>query len=336
VVSAAVAEKKEPRRLSALFAQLDQEQIVPDAAPWSVPDLEEIADENGPPPTEGAQRGGVRLFQFQAQCPFHAFAEFRLQARELEEPHLGFDKRKQGTALHAALGHCWNELKDSKTLVELGAEALHDVVARAVDKVLTDEWRAETRLHEGMRAVERERLIEILVRWLKEERQRAPFRVLVLEEKAQAEVAGLAVEVRADRVDVLTDGRLVLIDYKSTAPQISSWKGGRITEPQLPLYTIAAQQPVGAVAFAQVQAEKQFFRGVAGEKGLLRLSKYEPYDDGVRAAWREALEGTAHEYLEGLARVTWSSDACGFCKLPSLCRKDELKQTAAEGEGDGE
>ena len=339
IVSAAEVEKKEPRRLTALFAHLPRAQFTPDAAAWHAPDLETLADEIAPAPGIGAQRGGVRLFQYQAQCPFHAFAEFRLQARELEEPHLGFDKRKQGVALHAALGHCWNEMNDWATLNSLGGEALREVIARAVDRVLTDEWRAETRLREGMRDVERERLIEILQRWLKEESQRPPFKVLSHEQKATIELAGLAVDVRADRADQLPDGRLVLIDYKATAPFTSSWRGERITEPQLPLYALNSLdngRPVGVVAFAQVQAEKQFFRGAANEKGLLRLSKHEPLDADVMAGWRVALEGVAREYLEGVARVTWSPDACAFCNLAALCRKQELRQQATTEDDDGD
>jgi len=335
IVSAAVAEKKEPRRLSALFAQLDQSHIEPDEATWTTPDLEELADEKGPPPSEGSQRGGVRLFQFQAQCPFHAFAEFRLQAKELEEPHLGFDKRKQGTALHAALGHCWAELKDSATLTALGAEALREVITRAVDKVLTDEWRAETRLRAGMRDVERERLIEILERWLREERQRAPFKVLVHEQKAQVELGGLVVDVRTDRADELPDGRLVLIDYKAKAPSKGSWNGERITEPQLPLYAVTSDRAVAAVEFAQVQAKERYFTGAASTKGLFPGKRQDTLDERMLAHWREALENVAQEYREGVASVNWKKDACNFCKLPALCRKDELKQMAA-GNDDGE
>jgi probable DNA repair protein len=334
VVSTATLERKEPRRLSALFAGLPVVRMETRAGAWNALDCEELSDTVGPPPAPGAQQGGVRLFEHQAKCPFHAFAELRLGAKELEEPYLGFDKRKQGTALHAALHEFWRQVGDWARLEALGAEGRLAAVTSAVDKVLTEEWRAETKLRERMREVERERLTEVLRRWVEVERQRPPFKVLSQEEKAQVELAGLAVNVRADRVDELRDGRVVVLDYKTSAKSAGSWKEPRIGEPQLPLYAVTTNRHVAAVAFAQVQAEKQFFRGVAEDKQVLKLTKFDALNRDVLAQWREALEGVAREYLAGVARVDWKRGGCDFCKLSTLCRKHELRQVAA-GDDDG-
>jgi exodeoxyribonuclease-5 len=179
-------------------------------------------------------------------------------------------------------------------------------------------------------------LIQLLERWLREERQRKPFTVISQEQEATVELGGLALKVRTDRVDRLDDGRLVVIDYKTgLAPSVTAWAGNRLAEPQLPLYAVTSEEPVAAVAFAQVKAEKRLFRGAAEEKGLLPLSKHVALDNSTRTRWRDSLEATAREFLAGDARVDPQRGACGFCKLDSLCRKYELLQAVAEDEDAG-
>jgi probable DNA repair protein len=331
VVSAATLERKEPRRLSALFENLPVSPASASAAEWDPPEWEELVDFVAPPAATEAQGGGVRLFEFQAKCPFRAFAEFRLGARELEEPTFGFDKRKKGTALHAALHEFWRHVGSSGELAALSQEDVEALLAQAVDKVLAEEWRAETVIRERMREVERARLTGILRKWINLERQRPPFRVLTQEEKVEVELGGLVVRIRADRVDATSSG-LILIDYKTTAPYISSWEKERILEPQLPLYAITSPEHVTAAAFAQVGPGKQFFRGVAESKQLLKMTKHVDLTGQTKARWREALEGMAREYREGVARV--DSGNCSFCKLQTLCRKFELGR-AEQGEEHG-
>ena len=54
-----------------------------------------------------AQRGGARLLELQAACPFRAQAELRLGARALEEPGVGVDAAERGDLIHRALAVLW-------------------------------------------------------------------------------------------------------------------------------------------------------------------------------------------------------------------------------------
>ena len=65
--------------------------------------VERMVDEQGPSmAADVRQRGGTRVFQYQAACPFRAFVELRLGAEKLEFP-AGPGRAQRGTPIHAAL-----------------------------------------------------------------------------------------------------------------------------------------------------------------------------------------------------------------------------------------
>jgi probable DNA repair protein len=79
--------------------------------------VEQIVDEVGPPLAEEAwARGGTRVFQYQAACPFRAFVELRLGAEDLEVPVPGLDARQRGTLIHAGLEEFWTEVRTQEAL----------------------------------------------------------------------------------------------------------------------------------------------------------------------------------------------------------------------------
>lgn len=64
-------------------------------------------------------------------------------------------------------------------------------------------------------ALEKQRLIKLLRSWIEEERKRGAFSVLETEKKVSWQHASLKFDLRIDRLDLLPDGKLVLVDYKS-------------------------------------------------------------------------------------------------------------------------
>jgi len=99
------------------------------------------------------------------------------------------------------------------------------------------------------------------------EKDRQPFEVIERETTRTVEIGGVQIEIRADRVDRLEDATIAILDYKTGQHGPSEWEGDRPDEPQLPLYAIASEDPVGGIFFAGLKTGKMRFRGVADSDG---------------------------------------------------------------------
>jgi len=292
--------------------------------------------------------GGAGLIQDQAACPFRAFAAYRLGAVALEAPHEGLDARERGSLLHAALAQLWGALRSIEGLLALGEQELSDEVTRAVDLALV-RWqrRRESVFRVRFLALERERLGALLLDWLRTERARAPFEVAVAEEAREIEVGGIRLEVRLDRVDRLAHGGELLLDYKTGEVAVKRWFGARPDEPQLPLYTLAREQPPAALAFARVKRGESGFAGLAergeiapGVESLGGAKLADAAGDWLEqlAVWRQTVHALGEQFRSGLASVDPKRFpyTCQYCDLATLCRVDELRGREAEDEGSGD
>ncbi len=296
--------------------------------PWEP--LEEIQDSIAPPHEGETAPGGTRLFQYQAQCPFRAFAELRLGAEPLEEPAPGLSPKDRGTLVHRALETVWDRLGSHAELCAASAAELGAVVEAAVsDALAAIEERRREALPEAFAGLERQRLEALLARWLDLEKERAPFTVVAAEKKGHVEAGGVRCEVRVDRVDRLNDDRLVIIDYKSGRPSTSSWGGDRPDEPQLPLYAVSQRGEVAAVLFGQLRRGEEVFKGHAAEEGLAPGARVEQVGAEIEE-WRRVLDRLGRDFRAGVANVDPKKPAtCRRCTLLALCRFSESEVPAA-------
>jgi RecB family exonuclease len=177
------------------------------------------------------------------------------------------------------------------------------------------------------RDMEALRLTGLLVEWAEIEKGRSPFEVAASERERSIEVGGLQLTARIDRVDRLPDGRVVVLDYKTTAPSPAAWAGERPDEPQLPLYAISSDMRVAAVAFAHAGAGDQRFRGCAASDGILPGVKGADDLDDQIAQWRITLDSLARAFREGTAPADPKKGAatCNECGLTALCRIHEVE-----------
>lgn len=300
------------------------------AAVWRVLDIsaltrtrtvtESLKDSLAPPVNiEAMQTGGSSLFKDMAACPFRAFAKHRLHAYPLEESTPGLGRKDQGTAVHKALELIWRELGSHGRLCELTAEQLRELIARNVDVALK-----QTPAKFGQQ-LERRRLLGLLTEWLDIERSRAPFAVSRTEHQSVASIGGLGVHTRADRVDLLPDGRELVIDYKTGKLGRNCWEGDRPDEPQLPLYCVAGEGPIAGAAFALLRAGDYGFRGLAEHAAALHGMKKTPAFGEQVAEWKRVLEALAETFRAGIASVDPKRGACDNCGLTALCRIQEFQ-----------
>ncbi len=295
--------------------------------------LESIVDDHGPALPAGSEvRGGARLFEDQALCPFRAFALHRLAIRPLEEAGLGLDPRQHGTLLHSALEQFWKVVGSHAALIDMSDEQRLELLEQVIESVIE-----ENHVPFSLRALEVIRLKALLDEWLVQcEMPRQAFEVVALEQRQSIEHGGVVMNVMLDRIDRVGDA-LVVIDYKTgTSSRINTWADQRIVNPQLPLYVLTNEDIEGA-SFAQVARHQCTFKGVASDSSLLPKVRTtvtrsrngqateRPLEDwrDWRDHWREALDVVAAEVRQGVATVTPMKTACVHCDLKSLCRIDE-------------
>lgn len=285
-------------------------------------------DQATPLPAGTAQRGGANLLKKQAECPFQAFARYRLQAREFDEGELGISPVDHGSAAHHCLQVFWQDVRSQAALLSMNETqrnlAMDHAVAAGVAYLLekhpgTPSWFA---------SVERARLKRILSEWLKFEAKRRPFTVEATELELTIDVSGLRLMTRIDRADRFDNGTVGIVDYK-TAKTVSEtdWDGDRPAEPQLPLYATASGFPVSEVMFAQLPPEKKQDKLVRGGENLA----------ASLPEWRRVLGNLAHGFLAGDASVDPKDlgKSCKLCRLETLCRVNPslLQQEEAVDEG---
>jgi probable DNA repair protein len=306
--------------------------------------LERLADGAAPALSNGYEvAGGTNVFRDQAACPFRAFAVHRLGAAPLEEGRPGLDPRERGILLHDAMRRLWGEIGSHARLVAMTGAQSEQAVALAVDRALEQMRRSRPdALAEAFVALERTRLCALLPRLLELEKLRAPFQVLQREEPYPLETAGLRMQVRPDRIDLLDQGGSVILDYKSGQASPRSWAGDRPDEPQLPLYAIELRADVAAVSFVTLRPEAVAFEGVARSAGLLPgveeagAANIEPGAAGwsaLLATWRAMRDALAAEFLGGHAEVAPKDPrrTCRYCAVHPLCRVVELSEETAVG-----
>ena len=291
-----------------------------------------------------AARGGARLLELEAACPFRAQAELRLGARALEEPEAGIGAADRGELAHAVLARLWDGLREQAALLALDAAAVRTLVRDAIRKETEAAHAPPHGLRAHLLAIEADWLEARVIELLDADRARPDFSIEALEQTYRVVLGGLELTLRVDRVDRLHDGTLAVIDYKSGGdadPQ--AWLGERPRLPQLPLYAQAVgQELVSAVAFGRVRAGETGYVGLssgsAAGPGLRTPAtrgwpkEYATWAE-LRAAWARRLEGLADEFVRGDARLAPDpAQACRYCHLAALCRIEESTLAAAEGD----
>ena len=295
---------------------------------------ETYTDEEAPPMTSKAARGGTRVLADQAACPFRAYARHRLGAEALDAPEPGPDSMARGSLLHKLMAGIWLELKTKESL---GGD-ISPVISRAAENAV-----GEQKIEGHFAELEKQRLIGLAGEWLEIERGRPDFEVVQVEEKKTLEIGGLSLSGRIDRMDRLSDGTHVVIDYKTGSRATpNDWMGERPDEPQVPLYVVTAAEDVSAAAFARLKTGEMKFAGYSLKEKAIPGVKPAKSWPGLVQYWKTELEKLAGGFARGDARVDPKKGlaTCRNCDLQPLCRvherrsflDDALDDSAAAGD----
>jgi ATP-dependent helicase/nuclease subunit B len=244
----------------------------------------------------------------------------RLQAGEWQEPEPGLSALERGNALHNALAALWKRFQTRDALARVSDQERCDAIAEAVEIGLAE---IKNTGRERLIELEHIRLQAVLADWIELDFEREPFTVESIEREVDLTPAGPPLRARADRIDRLPGGELVLIDYKSTAPGKRVWSGDRPDNLQLPLYAVALPETPSAIVFAQMKRGEHKFDGLAATPGLMPGVKPPPQGwDAQLAEWREVITRIWKEFQQGRADVDPKEGGkpCAQCHLHSLCR----------------
>ena len=303
--------------------------------------IESIEDNKAPELDKVALNDGISVIKNQAACPFRAFALHRLGAKGLESPHAGLNAMERGELVHGVLEQIWNELKTKSELDAISDDKLKEKLSSLAKKEIKRiQTKRSTKLSECFANIEKQRLVRLVSKWLLEEKKRSDFRVIVTEDKRIIELGGFSLTMRLDRVDMLNDGRLIIIDYKTGKREssVQTMCGERPDEPQLPLYFLASQFDVAsAVVFAQVKMGEMKFKALAQSSDLLPSVKAHPEWEQLIASWRTDLTRIAESFSKGDAKVNPKKypDTCRNCDLQPFCRISERTEGAYAEPEDG-
>jgi RecB family exonuclease len=246
--------KMEPARHAALGAAAHLLQLRQDAPVDNLPDgnLEHLAEDVFAPHF-GSDHiwSGSRLEAYRT-CPYLFFVRSVLHLEPRPEPAEGLDARQLGSIYHRILEQLYQSVTDPSDLEQLLA-ALPNVAEAILDEAPRREgfretaWWAQTRVEMGETVV---RSVQAMaesqaefIPYLYE----APFgfrgrpRLVVHQGEDRLCLHGVI-----DRVDRTDDGRLRVIDYKTSGPSTytkrAATEGKKI---QLPLYALAARDALG-------------------------------------------------------------------------------------------
>lgn len=331
-----------PSSLIKPFPAMDAHQLVLSDMPlwrdviYTQAQKEEVQQDAAPPVKITKVKGGSRIFELQAACPFRAFAELRLFAYPLRKIQMGLNAMVRGNLVHRAMEKIWGVLHTHHQLITLPDTQLEELVRTQVAQTI-DEIRADYpyTLTNRFRIIELSRISLQIDKWLALEKTRTPFAVTSREQITEIKVGELTIKLKIDRIDTLDDGRQIIIDYKTGNVSPSEWFGDRPDKPQLPLYSLAlAKQQLAGIAFAQLRVNQIAFSGITIEENLLPKVKSvdelpQAHEIGDWSAiithWQTILENLAQQFIAGEAKVSPKkySETCQQCSLQVLCRINE-------------
>jgi ATP-dependent helicase/nuclease subunit B len=306
--------------------------------------LEPVADDEWVPLAHtGVAPGGQSALQNQANCPFQAFVLRRLGVRDLSIAGRGLSPGDRGNLIHRVMEGVWSKDIGGHVHLTSHAELLNATSAGTLRPLVAEHTAAAIRSlnaehgdpwQRAYLEAEEERAVDLVMDWLAIESARQPFQVVTVEEKSTIQVGDLALSVRADRIDQVAGGEL-LIDYKTGEVSTASWQGPRPEQPQLPLYAAFgdAKHLIGAV-FAQMRPSKMAFKGrvddaranLSATLDAMRLVTA-PYTADLVEEWRGTLLHLAESFVSGEAQVDPHvyPRSCLYCSLHGVCRVAESR-----------
>ena len=258
-------------------------------------------------------KNGLSYFKAQAVCPLMAYAQYRLGAQLLPKPEDDFSKLVRGNILH--------QIFEQIAPLENPMQQCPSIITKIVNK-----YAREANINNKFAQLEVKRLIAIVSEWWQKfETPRSDYQLEQFEKRLKFEFSGLKLNLIVDRIDDIK-GKKFLIDYKTSEVSLAPLSDFRLTEPQLPLYTMALESDnmeVLGLAFAQLIPAKCALKPCSS---VLIIGENAKFDDQQwqekKQQWQDKLTVLAQEIISGEVYLLTDyqdkmkySPALGFCRI---------------------
>ena len=264
--------------------------------------------------------GGARTIQQQLSEPFLAFAYGRLGVRPIDRQALGIPPLLRGNLVHDALYRLYQDRPSAAKLRSVSDGELGESVAAAVRRAVRRYERHSDPVLSRLLALESDRIEGLVAAFVRLDRERGDFEVAALEGELELRRGALRLELRFDRIDRFADGGVAIIDYKTGAAKQLMQKNGSVNEAQLFVYARACEEPVVALALANIDARETGFSGAG--RGFTDEAQW----PALLAAIGAEIDRACDELAAGDVRLIAEQGAAKARHLNLLSRYTELRR----------
>ena len=241
--------------------------------------------------------GGSMTIQRQFNDPFAAFVHGRLGVRLLFPLGPGLTPNVRGNLLHDALHALYADVPTRADIASWDDAAITARIGKALAAAFGPCERNADEVLQHLLELEKQRAGNLLRGVIAIDATRPDFRIESVESSVAAEIGGLSLQLRLDRVDRTTGGAVIILDYKTGRPRQLLDRGGEPKDMQLVAYSCVFTDPVAGIGLVNVDT-RDITLEMAG-------SEYTPELEWPAALqeWQEQVGVAAAEIAQGDVRL---------------------------------
>lgn len=296
---------------------------------------------------KGRHKAPTRLLYNQANCPFKAWAENRLQllADQPDLPETFPDATGRGNYFHDLMSDLSKGREKKRDFLDLRKRIDH--IEGVIDRILA---KASPRLPTLFATREKEILLRMVQAWIDhlDDEQTPEFTVVGTEMDAYLTIGEFVFKARLDKVQLNQNNELEVIDYKTGSVSAAEWNPERLdpssgykVDTQMALYSqiqfelekgtndSVASMGYEVVSTTDAKAHDSI-HGIRITSTMLRDVPFFRNEFGedfsaFRDRWNSELVELTKDFVQGKAHATPRSRVCDYCELNNLCRQYDIK-----------
>ena len=324
-----VAESHEPRTIDSRIPNPESRIVLSQSArSWAAWRLDGSTDWYRPGRTDGHVANGypVSALERYQDCPFQFFASHVLRLDEIPEDEPSLSPRTRGRFIHEVFQRFferWDE-RGERTITPERVDTARALFAEVAEPLLATLPEADAGLEwarlfgsaisvgivDVVLGLEASAPVDVVDRWL-EYRLDGHFSL--------GNSDGRTVPLRgvADRIDLLKDRRLRVIDYKTGYPPQPK------RALQVPVYALCAQERLAQQGEGVWGVDEAAYVSFSGKRPFVSLITARTDPDAVFSDARTRLFDIVDAIERGDFPVRpYETRICSYCAYPSVCRKD--------------